>query len=99
MPPARLGPDRAGDQHADAEDQAEVDGHVGAQVVAGVAGAQVLDGHDAAEDEPAQRHDGQRHVDVEDLLHEALVGVHGRVEEGQAEARRERDGRQEGQGA
>ena len=44
-----------------------------------------------------QRHDGQWHVDVEDLLHEALVGVHGRVEEGQAKARRERDGRQKRQ--
>jgi hypothetical protein len=54
---------------------------------------------DPAEHEAAQRHDGQRHVHVEDLLHEALVGIHRRVEEGQAEAGRERHGGDERKGA
>ena len=84
--PGRLGPDRAGDQAADAEDQRHVDRHVGAHVPAAVAGAQVADGQHAAEDEPAQRDDRQRHVDVEDLLHEALVGVQRRVEEHQRQS-------------
>src|SRR5664280_3727735 len=41
--PRALGPDRAGDQRAHGEDQAHVDGHVGAHVPARVARAQVLD--------------------------------------------------------
>ena len=51
-----------------------------------VAGQQVADAEDAAGHEPAQRHDRERHVQVEDLLDEALVGVVGRVEEDQANA-------------
>ena len=77
-------------QRADPEDQRHVDRHVGAHVPAPVAGAQVPDGQQAAEDEPAQRHDRQRHVDVEDLLDEALVGVQRRVEEHQRERHADR---------
>ncbi len=50
-----------------------------------VARAQVADPVDAAGHEPAQRDDRQRHVQVEDLLDEALVGVVGRVEEHERE--------------
>ena len=45
--------------------------------------AQVGDREDAADDEADQRHDRQRHVQVEDLLDEALVGVERGVEEDQ----------------
>ena len=48
-------------------------------------GPQMPDREQTAEDEPAQRHDRQRHVDVEDLLDEALVGVERGVEEHQRE--------------
>ena len=59
-----------------------------------VAGAQVADREDAADDEAEQRDDRQRHVQVEDLLDEALVGVSRRVEEDQRKAGAEhRDGR------
>ena len=44
--------------------------------------AKIAAGHEAAE-----RHDRHRHVDVEDLLHEALVGVERRVEEHERAAR------------
>ena len=45
----------------------------------------------AAEHEPAQGGDGQRHVDVEDLLDEALVGVQRGVEEDQREGDGDRE--------
>src|SRR3954465_2771844 len=48
MPPRRTGPDRARDQHADAENDRQVDGHIGADVPGAVAAAQVLDRHQAA---------------------------------------------------
>jgi hypothetical protein len=91
VPPGRLGPDRAGDQCADPEDERHVNGNVGAHIPAPIARAQVPDRHHAAEDEPAQRHDGQRYVDVEDLLHEALVGVERGIEEHQRERGGDRD--------
>jgi hypothetical protein len=68
-----------------------VDRHVGAQVVGAVALAQEADPVDAAGHEAAQRHDRQRHVQVEDLVDEALVGVVGRVEEDQREAAGDED--------
>ena len=55
-----------------------------------VAGPQMADREHPAEDEPAQRHDRQRHVDVEDLLDEALIGVERRVEEHERERDRDR---------
>ena len=68
-----------------------MDGHVGAHVPRAVAGAQVLDRHDPAGHEAAQRDDRHRHVHVEDLLHEALVGVQRRVEEHERQRRGQRD--------
>ena len=91
LAPRGLRPDRAGEQRADAEDQRQVDRDVGAQVVPRVAGAQVLDRADPADHEAAERHDRQRHVHVEDLLREALVGVDRRVERGQRERRGQHD--------
>ena len=70
-----------------------MDRDVGAQVPRAVARAQVLDREHAARHEAAERDDRHRHVHVEDLLHEALVGVERRVEEDQRERRRERDRR------
>jgi hypothetical protein len=71
-----------------------VDRDVGPQVVQPVARAQVADAVHAAGHEPGQRDDRERHVQVEDLLHEALVGVVGRVEEHEREgADDEHDGR------
>ena len=64
-------------QHADAEDQRSCGsrrrsaGPSARRAVRRCWMAQI-----AAEHEAAQRHDRQRHVHVEDLLHEALVGVH-----------------------
>ena len=75
MAPRRLRPDRAGEQHADAEDQRHVDGDVGAQVPLAVAACAGAGWRRSAGDQAAQRHDRQRHVEVEDLLDEALVGV------------------------
>jgi hypothetical protein len=49
----------------------------------------VLDGHDPAGHEAEERHDRHRHVHVEDLLDEALVGVVGRVEEDEREGRQD----------
>jgi hypothetical protein len=74
----------------DPEDQGHVDRHVGAHVPPAIASSQVPDGEQAAEDEPAQRDDRERNVDVEDLLHEALVGVQRRVEEDQRERHADR---------
>jgi hypothetical protein len=48
----------------------------------------VLDGHDAARHEAAERDDRHRHVHVEDLLDEALVGVERGVEEDERGRRR-----------
>jgi hypothetical protein len=51
----------------------------------------VLDRQDPAQHEPAQRDDGERYVDVEDLLQEALFGFQRGVEEVQRERERERE--------
>jgi hypothetical protein len=51
----------------------------------------VPDPEDPAGDEPAQRDDAERHVDVEDLLHEALVGIVRRPEEHERERAGEQD--------
>ena len=53
---------------------------VGAQVPRALARPQVREPHEAPAHEAQQGHDGHGHVQVEDLLHEALVGVEG-VEE------------------
>ena len=89
-PLAPLGPrpDRAGDEDGDPEDDREVDGDVGACVVHRVAAAQVADRVDPGDHEAGERADRERHVQVEDLLDEAL-GVERRVEEDQREAGRE----------
>src|SRR3954447_16657078 len=79
--PGGTGPDQARHQHPDAEDDREVDGHVGADVPGAVATAQVLDRHQTARHPAAERDDRHGHMDVEDLLDEALVGVVGRIEE------------------
>ena len=63
-----------------------------------VAGHQVADRVDPAGHEPAQRHDRQRHVQVEDLLHEALVGVVRRVEEHERERSEHEHERGDGEG-
>ncbi len=99
VPPRALRPDRAGDQRREGEDQAHVDRDVGAEVPARIAGAQVLDREQAAEHEPAQRDDRERHVDVEDLLQEALFGFQRRVEEDERERGRDRDDRRDAQRA
>ena len=57
-----------------------------------IAGPQVSDREQAAEHEPAERHDRERHVDVEDLLDEALVGVQWGVEEHQRKRHGDRGG-------
>jgi hypothetical protein len=62
-----------------------VDRDVGLQVELPVARPQVADAVDPAGDEAAERHERERHVQVEDLLDEALVGVVGRVEEDERE--------------
>ncbi len=68
-----------------------MDGHVGAHVPAALAGAQMGDRQEPPEHEPAQRHDRQRDVKVEDLLDEALIGVERSVEEHQREGERDED--------
>jgi hypothetical protein len=68
-----------------------MDGDVGAHVPLAVARTQVTDGQPSPEDEPTQRDDGQRHVEIEDLLHEALVGVERGVEEHERERDTDRD--------
>ena len=88
LAPLGLRPDRARDEDRDSEDDREVDGNVGACVVDRVAASQVADGVDSGDHEADQRADRQRHVQVEDLLDEAL-GVERRVEEDQREAGRE----------
>ena len=85
--PGALRPDRAGEQDACPEDHRDVDRDVRAGVVLGVAGPQVADRVNRGDDEAEQRDGRERHVQIEDLLDEALVGVLGRVEEGQAVAR------------
>ena len=95
LPPRRLRPDRAGDQHRDAEDDRRVDRDVGAGVVDRVAAAEVADRVDAADDEAAEGDDRERHVQVEDLLDEALVGLVRRVEEDEREAGPDQQGREQ----
>ncbi len=56
-----------------------------------VAGAQVPDRVESGDHEADQRADRDRHVDVEDLLDEALVRVVRRVEEDHREGRAEDD--------
>ena len=75
-----------------------MDRDVGTQVVCAVAGAQVADREDPAGDEAADRYQRHRHVDVEDLLDEALVGVVGGVEEDQPERERDDGGGDEREG-
>ena len=90
--PGRLGPDRPRDEHAAAEDDRHVDRHVGAHVPGAIAAPEVPDREHAARYEAAQRHDRHRHVHVEDLLHEALIGVERRVEEDERHRHREGHG-------
>ena len=95
-PPLGAGPDRPGDEHRDAEDHRHVDRHVGAGVVDGVAASQMADRVDPGDDETDQGDDGERHVQVEDLLDEALA-VERRVEKGKREAGAEDEGAHEGE--
>ena len=62
-----------------------------------VAAAQMADRVDAADDEPAERDDRERHVQVEDLLDEALIGLVRRVEEHEREARSDEQGGEQGE--
>ena len=91
LAPGGARPDRAGEQSSGAEDDSHVDRDVGANVVDRVAGAQVADRVEGRDDEADQRADRDRHVDVEDLLDEALVRVVWRVEEDHRERRAEND--------
>ena len=77
-PQAALAQIDAGDEHADGEDEREVDRHVGAQVVASRSRVRrcwmpMI----PPKTKPHERDDRHRHVEVEDLLDEALVGVVG----------------------
>ena len=68
---------------------------VGAHIPSALAGPQLPDCEDAAEDEPAQGNDRQWHMDVEDLLDKALICVERGIEEDERQRRGERnDGRQ-----
>ncbi len=60
-----------------------------------VAAAEMADRVDAAEHEAAEGNDRQRHVQVEDLLDEALVGFVGGVEEDEREPDPNEQGREQ----
>ena len=79
--PRGLRPDRAGDERQRAEDHALVDRDVALEVGALVARAQVPKRLPRPPAEARVRRQRDRHVEVEDALREALVGVGRRVEE------------------
>ena len=92
--PRRTRPDRAGDERQRAEDDALVDRDVALEVGALVARAQIAQRLPRAPAEARVRRERDRHVEVEDPLREALVGVGRRVEEDERDRRAERDRRQ-----
>ena len=76
-----------------------MDRDVGAHIPRAVAGAQVLDAEDPAGDEASEGDDRHRHVEVEDLLDEALVRLDRGVEENEREGGSDRDRRSDREGA
>jgi hypothetical protein len=76
-----------------------VDRHVGAQVPALIARAQVGDRHQAADHKAGERDDRERHVQVEDLLQEAFFGFDRCIEEDEAERDAESRDCGDGEGA
>src|SRR6266508_3503327 len=78
-PPDWLSPDRSGRQHDDAEDRAHLGRCRREPVEPRVLREEVKDAREADEDHRRFGPDGRRHVEVEDLLREALCLFDGRV--------------------
>jgi hypothetical protein len=91
VPPAELRPERACEQRHRAEDHAQMDGDVALQVGAGLPLPQVHEPLPGAPAEARVRGERDRHVEVEDLLVEAVL-VDGRVEEHERDRRRHQHG-------
>src|SRR3954453_9317349 len=94
MTPRDPGPNRTGQKGQRAEDDALVDRRVALQIRAWRSLPEVQERLAGAPGEARVRRERERHVDVEDLLREALVGVDRRVEEDEHQRRpHEQDGR------
>ena len=81
--PDRLGPDRSGREHHEAERHADLGGGGGESVEPGVVQPEIERAGDSHQREGEQRAPGRRHVEVEDLLRQALARLHRREPEGQ----------------